>query len=203
MVGIKSRIKNGISIGIESATNIGTKSRTEIEIENEIRIRTDSELQLGSRTGGQNSSRVGYVWPLSLFYSDASADGVEERSLVPRSRSHARLRRNAKMSHAFSCMQPAFIDLKDNTRSVPRRARRTVIAVRRYHIDDFYRQKPATRVGQHGGLKIRSTGDMPQWDVPIAALLLSMVRRSPLLRLIASSVHAKVAADHALYAIIE
>ncbi|GBP18666.1 hypothetical protein EVAR_14436_1 [Eumeta japonica] len=32
----------------------------------------------------------------------ASADGVEERSLVPRSRSHARLRRNATMSIAFS-----------------------------------------------------------------------------------------------------
>ncbi|GBP73732.1 hypothetical protein EVAR_103194_1 [Eumeta japonica] len=42
------------------------------------------------------------VRPLSLFYSDASADGVEERSLVPRSRSHPRLRRNATMSHAFS-----------------------------------------------------------------------------------------------------
>ncbi|GBP04083.1 hypothetical protein EVAR_74824_1 [Eumeta japonica] len=45
--------------------------------------------------------RNGCVRPLSLFYSDASADGVEERSYVPRSRSHARLRRNATMSHAF------------------------------------------------------------------------------------------------------
>ncbi|GBP41067.1 Lachesin [Eumeta japonica] len=53
----------------------------------------------------------GCVRPLSLFYSDASADGVEERSLVPRSRSHAQLRRNATMSHAFSCVQPVFIDL--------------------------------------------------------------------------------------------
>ncbi|GBP94964.1 hypothetical protein EVAR_27675_1 [Eumeta japonica] len=51
------------------------------------------------------------VRPLSLFYSDASADGVEERSLIPRSRSHARFRRNATMSHAFSCVQPAFIYL--------------------------------------------------------------------------------------------
>ncbi|GBP63908.1 hypothetical protein EVAR_39571_1 [Eumeta japonica] len=51
------------------------------------------------------------VRPLYLFYSDASADGVEERSLIPRSRSHDRLRRNATMSHAFSCVQPAFIDL--------------------------------------------------------------------------------------------
>ncbi|GBP57252.1 hypothetical protein EVAR_44069_1 [Eumeta japonica] len=42
------------------------------------------------------------VRPLSLFNSDALADGVEKRSLVPRSRLHARLRRNAKMSHAFS-----------------------------------------------------------------------------------------------------
>ncbi|GBP75096.1 hypothetical protein EVAR_49268_1 [Eumeta japonica] len=32
-------------------------------------------------------------------------------SIVPRSRSHARLRRNAIMSHAFSCVQPAFTDL--------------------------------------------------------------------------------------------
>ncbi|GBP52191.1 hypothetical protein EVAR_87576_1 [Eumeta japonica] len=45
---------------------------------------------------------LGCVRPLSLFHSDTSADGVEERSLVPRSRSHARLRRNATMSHAFS-----------------------------------------------------------------------------------------------------
>ncbi|GBP39920.1 hypothetical protein EVAR_83057_1 [Eumeta japonica] len=51
------------------------------------------------------------VRPLSLFYSDASADGAEERSLVPRSRSPARLRRNATMSHAFSCVQPSLIDL--------------------------------------------------------------------------------------------
>ncbi|GBP52757.1 hypothetical protein EVAR_27700_1 [Eumeta japonica] len=43
--------------------------------------------------------RKGCVRPLSLLYSDASADGVEERSLVPRSRLHARLRRNATMSH--------------------------------------------------------------------------------------------------------
>ncbi|GBP07804.1 hypothetical protein EVAR_77995_1 [Eumeta japonica] len=53
----------------------------------------------------------GCVRLLSLFYSDASADGVEERSLAPRSRSHARLRRNATMSHTFSYVQPAFIDL--------------------------------------------------------------------------------------------
>ncbi|GBP51340.1 hypothetical protein EVAR_34126_1 [Eumeta japonica] len=32
-------------------------------------------------------------------------------SIIPRSRSRARLRRNATMSHAFSCVQPAFIDL--------------------------------------------------------------------------------------------
>ncbi|GBP35658.1 hypothetical protein EVAR_74983_1 [Eumeta japonica] len=47
-----------------------------------------------------NCSRVGRVRPLSLF-----------RSLVPRSHSHARLRRNATISHALSCVQPAFIDL--------------------------------------------------------------------------------------------
>ncbi|GBP93093.1 Sulfide:quinone oxidoreductase, mitochondrial [Eumeta japonica] len=41
--------------------------------------------------------------PLSLYYLDASADGVKERSLVPSSHLHARLRRNATMSHAFSC----------------------------------------------------------------------------------------------------
>ncbi|GBP27269.1 hypothetical protein EVAR_77283_1 [Eumeta japonica] len=64
------------------------------------------------------SSRVGCVQPLSLFYSDASADGVEEKSLVPRSRSRARLRRNATMSHAFLCVQPAFIDLKNVITSI-------------------------------------------------------------------------------------
>ncbi|GBP65318.1 hypothetical protein EVAR_48024_1 [Eumeta japonica] len=32
-------------------------------------------------------------------------------SIVPRSRSHARLRRNTTMSHAFPCVQPGFIDL--------------------------------------------------------------------------------------------
>ncbi|GBP20781.1 hypothetical protein EVAR_14507_1 [Eumeta japonica] len=48
------------------------------------------------------TARKGYVRPLSLFYSDVSADEVEERSFVPRARSHARLRRNATMSHAFS-----------------------------------------------------------------------------------------------------
>ncbi|GBP57462.1 hypothetical protein EVAR_36114_1 [Eumeta japonica] len=53
----------------------------------------------------------GCARPLSLFYSDAPADEEEKRSLVPRSRSHARLRRNATMNHAFSCVQPAFIDL--------------------------------------------------------------------------------------------
>ncbi|GBP64228.1 hypothetical protein EVAR_38715_1 [Eumeta japonica] len=42
------------------------------------------------------------------FYSDASADSV---LLVPRSRSHTWLKRNATISHAFSCVQPAFIDL--------------------------------------------------------------------------------------------
>ncbi|GBP80902.1 Endoplasmic reticulum aminopeptidase 2, partial [Eumeta japonica] len=47
----------------------------------------------------------------SLFYSDASADGVAERSLVPCSRSRARLRRNATIGHAISCVQLAFIDL--------------------------------------------------------------------------------------------
>ncbi|GBP09384.1 hypothetical protein EVAR_5808_1 [Eumeta japonica] len=56
-------------------------------------------------------SFISCVRPLSLFYSDASVDGVEERSLVPRSCSHARLRRNATMSHAFSCVQPAFVNL--------------------------------------------------------------------------------------------
>ncbi|GBP75741.1 hypothetical protein EVAR_59383_1 [Eumeta japonica] len=53
----------------------------------------------------------GCVRPLSLFYSDASADGVEDRSLVPRSRSHAPFRQNATISHAFSCVQTAFIAL--------------------------------------------------------------------------------------------
>ncbi|GBP24998.1 hypothetical protein EVAR_94292_1 [Eumeta japonica] len=44
---------------------------------------------------------AGRVRPLSLFYSDASADGVEERSLVPRCRSYTRLRLNATMRILF------------------------------------------------------------------------------------------------------
>ncbi|GBP91986.1 hypothetical protein EVAR_64145_1 [Eumeta japonica] len=48
------------------------------------------------------SSRVGCARPLSLFCLDASADGVEERSLIPHSRSHARFTRNATMSHTLS-----------------------------------------------------------------------------------------------------
>ncbi|GBP54758.1 hypothetical protein EVAR_90042_1 [Eumeta japonica] len=55
----------------------------------------------------------GCVRPLSLFYSDASADGVEEGSLVPRSHLHAWLRRNATMSHAFSCTQASQTVLSD------------------------------------------------------------------------------------------
>ncbi|GBP97572.1 hypothetical protein EVAR_90299_1 [Eumeta japonica] len=43
--------------------------------------------------------------------SQAERLGRSCLSIVPRSRSHARLRRNATMSHAFSCVQPAFIDL--------------------------------------------------------------------------------------------
>ncbi|GBP34322.1 Angiotensin-converting enzyme [Eumeta japonica] len=61
----------------------------------------------------QNSSCLSHVRPLSLFYSDASADGVEERSLAPRSRSHARLRRNATMSHAFSIKQCTEVTMQD------------------------------------------------------------------------------------------
>ncbi|GBP48335.1 hypothetical protein EVAR_34828_1 [Eumeta japonica] len=50
----------------------------------------------------------GCVRPLTFFYSDASADGVKERSLVLRSRSHDRLRQNATMSHAFSSISEGF-----------------------------------------------------------------------------------------------
>ncbi|GBP46277.1 hypothetical protein EVAR_30407_1 [Eumeta japonica] len=70
-----------------------------------------SMLRSGGRFRGRRHVVRGCVRPLSLFYSDASVDGVEERSLDQRSRSRARLRRNAKMSHAFSRVQPTFIDL--------------------------------------------------------------------------------------------
>ncbi|GBP12798.1 hypothetical protein EVAR_6122_1 [Eumeta japonica] len=43
--------------------------------------------------------------------SQAERLGRSCLSIVPRSRSHARLRQNATMSHAFSCVQPAFIHL--------------------------------------------------------------------------------------------
>ncbi|GBP13496.1 hypothetical protein EVAR_4241_1 [Eumeta japonica] len=64
-----------------------------------------------SRVAREIRMDVGCVRPLSLFHSDESADGVEERSLVSRSRSHARLKRNATMNHSFSCVQQAFIAL--------------------------------------------------------------------------------------------
>ncbi|GBP04701.1 hypothetical protein EVAR_3661_1 [Eumeta japonica] len=67
-----------------------------------------SSLTVPKCSGKKSKCRVR---PLSLFYSDASADGVEERSFVPRSRSHDRLRQNATMSHAFSCVHPTFIDI--------------------------------------------------------------------------------------------
>ncbi|GBP75881.1 hypothetical protein EVAR_10992_1 [Eumeta japonica] len=63
------------------------------------------ELCIGPEKQSRRGGRC--VRPLSLFYSDVSVDGVEDRSLVPRSRSHARLRWNATLSHAFSCVQPA------------------------------------------------------------------------------------------------
>ncbi|GBP66975.1 hypothetical protein EVAR_49950_1 [Eumeta japonica] len=66
------------------------------------------------RRSGEKISRqrsLCCVRPLSLFYSDASVDGVEERSRVPRSRAHARLKRKATKSHDFSYVQPTFIDL--------------------------------------------------------------------------------------------
>ncbi|GBP75637.1 hypothetical protein EVAR_28849_1 [Eumeta japonica] len=65
----------------------------------------------GPRTAARIVEELCCVRPLPPFYSDASADGVEERALVPHSRSHARLRRNATMSHAFSCVQLTFSDL--------------------------------------------------------------------------------------------
>ncbi|GBP81879.1 Transient receptor potential cation channel trpm [Eumeta japonica] len=43
--------------------------------------------------------------------SQAQRLGRSCPSIVPRSRSHARLRRNATMNLALSCMQPAFINL--------------------------------------------------------------------------------------------
>ncbi|GBP82601.1 hypothetical protein EVAR_61462_1 [Eumeta japonica] len=43
--------------------------------------------------------------------SQAERLGRSYLSILPRSRSHARLGRNATMSHASSCMQLAFIDL--------------------------------------------------------------------------------------------
>ncbi|GBP54997.1 hypothetical protein EVAR_34471_1 [Eumeta japonica] len=81
----------------------GPRRRAPVDI---ARHRTSRAVG-GRRRGGGGGATAppphtanGCVRPLSFFYSDASADGVEERSLVPRSRSHARLRRNATMSHA-------------------------------------------------------------------------------------------------------
>ncbi|GBP15827.1 hypothetical protein EVAR_94000_1 [Eumeta japonica] len=46
---------------------------------------------------------------------DRCAIGRSSLSIEPRSRSHALLRRNVTMSHAFSCVQSAFIDLASQT----------------------------------------------------------------------------------------
>ncbi|GBP34623.1 hypothetical protein EVAR_19014_1 [Eumeta japonica] len=66
-----------------------------------LRHRLGGLITLELETDWSIRSLVGCVRPLSLFYSDASADEVEERSLVPRSRSHAWLRWNATTSHTF------------------------------------------------------------------------------------------------------
>ncbi|GBP42930.1 hypothetical protein EVAR_87310_1 [Eumeta japonica] len=67
------------------------------------------------------NNNVQVVCGRCLSSTRTSAGGVEERSLAPRSRSRARLRRNATMSHAFSCVQPAFIDLswESNLKRLP------------------------------------------------------------------------------------
>ncbi|GBP31152.1 hypothetical protein EVAR_21590_1 [Eumeta japonica] len=102
------RAESRTGLGPESNAEMGPKSRTKLK--SKTSMGTGSSVK-NRNQNRRNSSRVGCVRPLFLFYSDASADGVEERSLVPRSRSHARLRRNATMSHSFFCVQPEFIDL--------------------------------------------------------------------------------------------
>ncbi|GBP83084.1 hypothetical protein EVAR_70137_1 [Eumeta japonica] len=89
---------------------LANKHKFEIEAESYV-IESQSVARAACQPRVFVCVSFGCVRPLSLFYSDASVDGVEERSLVPRSRSHARLRRNVTMSHAFPCVQPAFIDL--------------------------------------------------------------------------------------------
>ncbi|GBP17692.1 Proline dehydrogenase 1, mitochondrial [Eumeta japonica] len=81
---------------LERLRNFGVKSILDYSVEEDL-----SQEEAEKR---EVSSRVGCVRSLSPFYLYASADGVEERPLVSRSRSHARLRRNATMSHAFLCV---------------------------------------------------------------------------------------------------
>ncbi|GBP75382.1 hypothetical protein EVAR_34749_1 [Eumeta japonica] len=97
--------KLGHAIDIDPSPTLDPDS--DLGIDSSSTLVSDSGLNVDT----DSASRVGCVRPLSLFYSDASADGVEETSHVLRSRSRARLRRNATMSHAFSSVQPAFIDL--------------------------------------------------------------------------------------------
>ncbi|GBP08496.1 hypothetical protein EVAR_77180_1 [Eumeta japonica] len=120
--------------------------------------------------GGQTLISECCVRPLSLFYLDASADGVEERSLVPRSRSHARLRRNATMSHAFSIVDkqnsrrepsqsrwsPPFLDNRN-----PRETRRLSRAARRLVCD--VTPRPGTSAHAHDRLSQHS----PKETLPI------------------------------------
>ncbi|GBP07949.1 hypothetical protein EVAR_78093_1 [Eumeta japonica] len=91
--------------------------KTEWDDTNSRRKRSSS-LNISDRTPAGRAARIRIRFIRFLlcaaavsFYSDAYADELEETSLVPRSRSHARFRRNATMRVPFSCVQPAFINL--------------------------------------------------------------------------------------------
>ncbi|GBP70118.1 Nephrin [Eumeta japonica] len=59
----------------------------------------------------KNGEQIRMAYSKEIDASQTERLGRSCLSIVPRSRSHARFRQNATMSHAFSCVQPAFIDL--------------------------------------------------------------------------------------------
>ncbi|GBP66655.1 hypothetical protein EVAR_50480_1 [Eumeta japonica] len=83
---------------------------------NENRIVGNSVLSYKWPEAGAGAPRQRRLPRLGRAHKEIDASQAEHLgwsclSIVPRSRSHARLRRNVTMSHAFSGVQPAFVDL--------------------------------------------------------------------------------------------
>ncbi|GBP41686.1 hypothetical protein EVAR_24046_1 [Eumeta japonica] len=124
--GSGSKIKGvvGTEIGYSAGTRIGTHytcPAREAAVGNLAKIIKERWRHYGLTSQSCSSlpfplDPLPIAVPLSLVvvcgrcFSSTRTHRSDTRS-GQRSRSHARLRRNATMSHAFSCVQPAFIDL--------------------------------------------------------------------------------------------